>query len=383
MRNYYEKFNLPYIVNAAGKWTIYGACRTFPKAAQAMVEASQNYVELGTLLEKSGEYISGILNVEAALVTAGASPALIQATAACMVGIDPFGRSRLPSCPPSRCEVIIQRFHRNPYDNAVLTAGAKFIEIGNSMKTHPWELEGVINNNTAAVVYAFCTVQPDSVLSLEETIAISHKHGVPVIVDAAPNLPPKSNLWTLAQQGADLVVFSGGKDIRGPQTSGLIVGKKELVEAAAFNGAPNYGVGRPMKASKEIVAGLVAALECYLEENEEERYACWNHIQQEWISALDNCAGWKATPHQQGPSDLLPASVPRVDLTPPVGSKMSVTELVNRLKQGNPMILVDQNQTSVVLNPFPLEGDEWQIITAKILEELRKDSLLINNLPHI
>lgn len=370
MMDYYEKLKVPTVINAAGKYTLYGGCCTFPKAAQAMAEAASHYVELLHLHKQAGEYIAKLLNVEAAAVTAGASPGMTQATAACIAGMDPYLRSRLPSNPPAKREVIVQRAQRNPYDNALLIAGAKFVEIGDLFKTNPWDLEGAINENTAAIFFDYCTVEIETALTLQEVLPIAHKHGVPVIVDAAPLLPPKSNLWTLAQQGIDLVVFSGGKDMRGPQSSGLIVGRKDLVEAAAFNGAPNYGVGRPMKVSKDNIVGLVAALECYLEEDEEKRFAGWRDVQNEWITGLNGVGGWEARVHEVRTSDLLPLGIPKVDLVPTDCVALSVTELISRLKRGNPSIVVDQNVKGIVLNPSSLEPDEWRIVLKRIREEI-------------
>lgn len=355
--NPYARFRIKPVINASGTMTKFGGCRMFPEAAAAMAAAAGTFVDLDMLLRNTGEHIAGLLGVEGALVTAGASPAIILATAACIAGTDPFLRNRLPADPPEKSEVIIMRCHRNPYDNAVPTAGARFVEIGDAIRTHGWELEGSVNERTAAVFFALHAEMLDASLSLKETIEIAHGKGVPVIVDAAAELPPKANLRDLAARGADLVAFSGGKDIRGPQASGLLVGRKRLVEAALFNGAPHYGVGRPTKASKETVAGFTKALECYLEEDEEARFAFWRRVQAGWIEELNKMPGIVAEvfiPTQPG---IHPVNIPKVKFKIE-GSAEKTEALAARLWNGDPGLIVEFGRGYILLNPQVLTEDE-------------------------
>jgi uncharacterized pyridoxal phosphate-dependent enzyme len=368
MKDYYDILGVPKSVNAAGTLTLWGGCRVWPEAAEAMAQAAQSFVNLDLLHKKAGEYIAQLLHVEAALVTSGASPALVQSTAACIAGMNPYLRSRLPANPPARNEVIVQRIHRNPYDNAIPTAGAKFIEIGDAIKTNSWDLENTITEHTAAVMYLLDAEMMDASLSLDATLEIAHAHNIPVIVDAAAELPPKSNLWTLSQRGADLVVFSGGKDIRGPQTSGLLVGRKDLVEAAHFNGAPHYGVGRPMKASKELVVGFVAALECYLAEDEDARFIFWRKMQELILTEINTIPGLIAEPYIPTQMGIHPIHIPRIKVDFKLPAPMSMDALENVLLNGSPAIVVSRWHESIIINMQTLVPGEPEIVISKFRE---------------
>jgi L-seryl-tRNA(Ser) seleniumtransferase len=368
-KGFYAQYGLPAVLNASGTLTMFGGCRVRPEAAKAMAQACTEFVDLDRFLESSGRRIADRLGVEAAVVTAGASPALILAAAACIAGKDPWLRNCLPSSPPGRREVVIMRCHRNPYDNAIPTAGARFVEIGDSIRTHPWELEAAIGENTAAVFYALQAQMLQASLSLDETLAIAHGKNVPVIVDAAAELPPKRNLWELARRGADLVAFSGGKEIAGPQSSGLLVGKASLIEAARFNGAPFYGAGRPVKAGKENIAGFVAALEAYLEEDEDERMALLEEIRDMWIRRLSGIPSLEAgvfTPTQPG---MHPVCIPKAYARPkdPNARQAAWADaLVARLRSNNPSVIVDRWNGSIILNPQTLAMDEALLVAEHI-----------------
>ena len=248
--------SVPKVINVAGTLTELGGCWVWPEAIEAMRDVSDLFLDFGRYHLAAGEYIAGLLEVDAAMVTSGAAAGLIQAAAACMAMKNENERMRLPEA-GQKSEIIVMRSHRNAYDQALRMAGATFIEIGSGIETHPWELEAALNLRTAAVVFFLQSEMLDCSLPLQQTLEIAHHNDIPVIVDAAAELPPKKNLWELAQQGSDLVLFSGGKEIRGPQTSGLMVGKRDLIDAAHFHSAPNEGVGRPLKAGKEIVAGVI------------------------------------------------------------------------------------------------------------------------------
>lgn len=362
----FDSLGLSRVVNAAGTLTAFGGCRARPSVAAAMAAASGRFVDLDALLKASGVHLAKCIGAEAALVTAGASPGIMQSVAACIAGSDPWMRDRLPSNPPEKRNVVIMRCHRNPYDNAVSTAGGRFVEIGNSIHTHPWELAKAIDENTAAVFFALQAEMLVASLSLDDTIAIAHAAGVPVIVDAAAELPPKANLRDIARRGADLVIFSGGKEIGGPQSSGLVVGSPALVESAWFNGAPHYGVGRPAKAGKENVAGFVAAMEDYLAEDEGARMHVLQEIRDAWIVGLKRNSGMEAgifVPTQPG---IHPVCIPKAYFRPS-GTGPSAPEIQARLRALDPSVLVDVWKDSVILNPQTLREDEADEVLRSIL----------------
>lgn len=361
----------PEVINASGTLTMFGGSRVRPKAAEAMLKASGHFVDLDALLRATGKRIAERLRVDAALVTAGASPGIMVSVAACIAGMDPWLRNRLPSDPPTRRQIVVMRCHRNPYDNAVPTAGGKFVEIGDAIKTHPWELENAIGPDTAAVFFALQAEMLCASLSLDETISIAHAKGVPVIVDAAAELPPRSNLWELARRGADLVVFSGGKEIGGPQSSGLVVGASPLVEAARFNGAPFYGVGRPVKAGKENIAGFVAALDEYLEEDEAARMRELTSIRDRWVDELRRLLDIEAgvfVPTQPG---MHPTCIPKAYIRLKEATA-SAAQFQASLRSMNPCVLVDVWKDLVVLNPQTIREGESEVVVKAIRSALAR-----------
>lgn len=356
-------------VNASGTLTMYGGCRVRRSAVAAMAEISGTFVDIDEYLGITGTYIADRLGVEAAVVTAGASPGIMISVAACIAGTDPWMRNRLPSDPPGKRDIIVMRSHRNPYDNAVPTAGGRFVEIGDAIRTHPWELEGAITADTAAVFFALHAEMLQASLSLDETIEIAHRHGLPVIVDAAAELPPKSNLWNLARRGADFVIFSGGKEIAGPQASGLVVGSKKAIEGARYNGSPFYGVGRPCKAGKENIAGFVAALDEYLREDEDTHMKSMAAIRDSWVRELSAFPGIEAgvfVPTQPG---MHPVCIPKAFVRPAAGS-LDAAGLQARLKAGEPRVIVDKYRDMIVLNPQTIRDDEAGIVVAAIKKAL-------------
>src|ERR671937_231173 len=209
----YRRLGVRPVIHACGTTTRYGGSRLRPEALEAMREASTTLVNLDELNE-----------------AAGASAGLILQAAACIAGADPAKITRLPDTRGMRNEIVIQRAHRFAYDQAYRVAGGVLVEIRLARRTQPFELEAASTERTAAVAYLVSPfTSPPGVLSLEQVLAIAHKRNVPVIVDAASMLPPRENLTKFVRQGADLVSFSGGKGIRGPQSTGILAGQRDLV----------------------------------------------------------------------------------------------------------------------------------------------------------
>jgi L-seryl-tRNA(Ser) seleniumtransferase len=263
-------------INAAGTYTRLGGSRMPPAVVEAMSAAAHHFVDIDELQAAVGARIAELTRNEAAYVTCGAAAGLLLATAACIIAPDPARARQLPDTRGLKRRLVVQRAHRNPYDVAVRTLDVDLAEVGYPNAIVPAvaaDLEAAIDCQTAAVLHALAGWTPPGGLDLAEVIRIAHARGVPVIVDAAAQLPPKANLWQLTGMGADLVLFSGGKDLRGPQSSGLILGRRDLVDLCAVIGAPHHGIGRPLKVGKEEMLGLLAAVELYLEREEQARLA--------------------------------------------------------------------------------------------------------------
>jgi D-glucosaminate-6-phosphate ammonia-lyase len=285
----YTDLGLQPIINAAGASTRVGGPLMHPAAAAAMAEAATACVPLDRLQGAAITIIAEATGAEAGYVTAGAAAGLTLAAAACLAGLDPARMDRLPDTSRLPNEIIVCREQRNGYDHALRAAGARLVEVGMNeqvagagvRRTETWEIEAALSDQTVAVAY-FAT--PDSHPPVEEVAAACRRHGVPLIVDAAGQLPPALNLRRFVDAGADLVAFSGGKGLRGPQSTGILAGRRDLIMSVALQhldldehwltwdppanlidrarlvGMPRHGIGRGFKVAREEIVALLVAL---------------------------------------------------------------------------------------------------------------------------
>ena len=261
----YKELGIRTVINGNATLTRLGGSIMPTEVVAAMLEASKHFVDIIELQKRVGEEIAKLTHNEAAYVSSGAAAALTLSTAACITGLDADKREKLPHLDDTmKSEVIVHRYGRVGYDFAVRQVGVTFVEVGDEKGTPPEELENAITNKTAAILYFANPNREHLWVPYKKAIAIAKRHRVPLIVDAAAQLPPPENLWRFTQMGADLVMFSGGKALCGPQSSGLIVGTRPLIEAIAFNGPPHPFIGRGMKVGKEEMVGLLAAVKWYL-----------------------------------------------------------------------------------------------------------------------
>lgn len=260
--DYYEKLGVTPFINAAGTYTVLSAS-TMPDEVRATIElAARQPVNLNELLDASGAYLAKQLRCEAALVTSGAAAALVVGTAACVTLGNEQAILNIPTdMSQLKNEVIVQKGHRYGYDHALRNCGILFVEVET--------LEQYEQAFTERTVMAHFFNAGTGKISREDWVRVAHKHGVPCFNDAAADVPPISNLWNYTQMGFDLVTFSGGKGLRGPQCTGLLLGRKDLIEAARKNNSPNSNtVGRGMKVAKEEIVGLVAAVDWFLTQDD-------------------------------------------------------------------------------------------------------------------
>jgi uncharacterized pyridoxal phosphate-dependent enzyme len=263
--DYYSKLGVQKIINAAGTYTVLTASTMPPPVQAAVAMAAKHPVRLLDLQKKAGEYLAQKLKCESAMVTAGASSALTLGTAACVqVGNGASIQSvpvKVTGLPKN--EVLIQKAHRYSYDHAIENCGVKFVEVES-----PGDYQNAFSDRT--VMAHFFNAAEGGQISRQDWVRIAHQHNVPCFNDAAADVPPISNLWNYTQMGFDLVTFSGGKGIRGPQNAGLLLGRKDLIAAAAATNNPfDEGVGRGMKVAKEQIVGMVAAVDWFLAQSDE------------------------------------------------------------------------------------------------------------------
>jgi L-seryl-tRNA(Ser) seleniumtransferase len=313
-------------------------------------------------------------NNESAYVSTGAAAGLVLATAAVVAGDDPQAINQLPDTTGLKNEVIIHKSHRNGYDHAVRQVGVKVVEIGTETETKPEELEAAINDKTAAIFWFQGAMTGRGDLPLEQTIEIANRHNVPVIVDGAAQVPPVENLWKYTQMGAALAIFSGGKDLHGPQASGLVVGRKDLIDKMRVNGSPNHSIGRPMKVGKEEMVGLLKAVELYVKRDHEARASQDEEVVAGWCGELNRISGVhaeRAFPNEAG--QPLPRAKVTIDAAK---AGMSRDDVVLALRSGTPSIEVASNGTDVIyINPMTLADGEDQIVLDRLLEILNKQRI--------
>ena len=368
-----ETLGIVGLVNAHSRLTRFGGSLLAPHVLEAMAWASQYYFDMNELQSRVGARIAELTRNEAACVTSGAAAGLVLATAACIAGRDPARIAKLPDVEDQKNEIIVHRFQRNHYDNNVRTAGGRFVEIGHHRTTHLWELREAIGPRSAAILYFAGPYEGPNLLPLEKILTIAKDSKVPVIVDAAAQVPPSDNLWAFTKMGADLVLFSGGKTLGGPQNTGLILGRKDLVEACVLLGSPNYAIGRPMKVGKEEMVGLLAAVEVYLERGErEQRERCenWSALLVDGLSDLPGLLPRRQFPNFK--TQPLPEVVVEFDER---RLGLSRDQIVQRLARGTPRIEVALcGPTGITLNPDPLKDGEVDIVIARLRAAISETS---------
>lgn len=365
MPDIYDRLGLRRVINARGTHTRLGGSVMEPEVLDAMREAASSYVLIHELQEKASEVIARATGAEAGMVTGGAAAGLLIGTAACIAGDDPAKIETLPDTSGMKSKAVMHRAHRNGYDHSVRAAGANIIEIGYSHTTIPYQLESAIDEETALVVYLLAPWASKGALPLAETCQIAHRHGIPVVVDAAAMLPPAENLTRVIADGADLVIFSGGKGINGPQSSGILAGRADLIRAATLNGSPNHSIGRPAKAAKEDIVGLIVALERYLARDHEADLAYWRSQAEYMMERLGDFPGIEPIYLYDG----VEHTAPRVELViDREETGIDAHELVVALEDADPRVfLIEWNGPSahpnnVTINTMTLQRGEEKIV---------------------
>lgn len=373
--DYYQKLGVTPFINAAGTYTILSAS-TMPEEVQAAVAlAAQRPIHLIELHKAAGEYLAKRLRCEGALVTSGAASAIKLATAAC---ITRGNKSAIISIPTEmqglKNEVIVQKAHHYEYDHAIRDCGARFVDVETLD-----EYERAFTEGT--VMTQFFNAADKGRISREDWVRVAHKHGVPCFNDAAADVPPISNLWNYTEMGFDLVAFSGGKGIRGPQCTGLLLGKKDLIEAAQLNNSPNSNtVGRGMKVGKEEIIGLVAAVDWFLKQDDAAMEA-----------EFRKRAGVIAERVQTVPSVeakiFVPAvanHVPHLLITYDMNRvKLSASQVMQKMREGTPRIELNPStgggpasaglpggNNVIVVGVWMLQPGEDQIVARRLQEVL-------------
>ena len=371
----YKRLGIRTVINGNATLTRLGGSIMPPEVVAAMADAAKHFVNIIDLQKRVGEEIAKLTHNEAAYVSCGAAAALTLSTAACITGLDATKREKLPlrpspgrggfQPPTMKSEVIVHRHGRVGYDFAVRQVGVRFVEIGDENGTTPDELENAITEKTAAIFYFANPSREHLWVPYKQAIAIAKKHDVPLIVDAAAQLPPPENLWRFTQMGADLALFSGGKGLHGPQSSGLIVGTKSLIEAIAFNGPPNPFIGRGMKVGKEEMVGLLAAVEWYLNQDHAQLQQSYEDQITYYTAVFKDIQG--VTVHRSFPSEA-GQPMPRTEIQFDA-ERLGITrdEILQQLQTGDPAIdIAGTGANGVFINGQTLMPGEIEIIANRL-----------------
>jgi len=365
-RDFFAELGVRPIINAAGTYTKFGGMLTHPEVVAAIAAASDRYARLEDVHLAVGARIAALLECEAALVTSGSAGALTLGTAACLTGEDPERIQRLPDLAGLKSEVVIQRAHRFLYDHAVRACGVRLVEVD----THD-ELERAITAQTAMLLF-LNKAAPSGRIPAAEFVAIGKRRGVPTLNDAAADVPPVDNLFTYTRMGFDLVVFSGGKGLGGPQSAGLLLGRRDLIAAARLNTAPySDTLGRGLKVSKEEVIGMMVAVERYLRRDHDADWQTWEAAVSVLRSALEPLPNVQAERFIPAIANQVPHLRVRWRADP--GEPMA--SVATKLRDGDPSIEVvpaPSEEGTLEIASWTLRPGEAEIVARRLREILAR-----------
>jgi len=361
----YQSLGVRPLINAYATMTKFGGSLMPPEVLAAMNEGASAFVDLQLLQRRVGERIAELTDNEAAYVTSGAAGGIVLASAAAVLNKHPDALKRFPDLAAFNHEAIIFRSQRNPYDYAIQQTGLKYREI----EAEAAALRAAISERTACIFWFHGALVRADDIPLSELIAIAAEHDIPVIVDAAAQLPPVENLWRFSEMGAALALFSGGKDLRGPQSSGLMLGRRDFIESIRPISNPNHGLGRPLKVGKEEMMGALAAVERYLKLDHAARERYCEETVRMFCAALNPLPGVRAErafPNEAG------QPLPRCRMT--IDSAVlgkSADDIVADFLNHEPAIAVaPDSDASFYLNPMTLEPGEELIVRDACLKIL-------------
>lgn len=409
--NVYNKIGVKPVINAYGVMTFLGGSRMAPEVTHQYAEAAKNFVNLWELHQAAGRIVAEIMGVEVGLVTAGCAASMAMGVASCIAkrsGVtDPEKlRDLLPHCDTISNEVLIAKSHRNMYNQAFEVGGARLVEFGEENSFSDVEFKEAITNDTVAVAFQFRYGYEDSLTSaveksyynqrrqnlkaLKEVCDLAHEHNLPVIVDAAAEIPPRENFKKIVATGADLICLSGGKDIMGPNDSGFLFGRKDLMVIAHLLSAPNQQVARSMKIGREGIIAAVTALQRYVNADETKRFEKWEERVQYWIKELKDIPNVRVERMFPKKGERAGQAWPRANvIVDEKALNTTAAQIVWELSQGEPSIYVAyfriyiqngevylairddyKGQNSFMLNPNHVTDEEVKMVARRVREVL-------------
>lgn len=368
--NVYEALGVRRVINATGTVTFLGGSLMPPEVVAAWVEASKHFVNLYELQDKVGERIAKLIGVEAALVTTGAAGAILLGTAAVVTQGDREKIQKLPDTSGMPNEVILQKVHHSCYDNQLTNVGVKLIEVETAD-----DVKRTVSERTA-LMFFMNVAADDGRIGREEWVELARRHKVPTLLDAAADVPPLENLAGFNKMGFDLVAFSGGKALRGPNDAGLLLGRKDLIAAAKRNANPHCGtIGRMMKVSKEDMVALLAAVERYVKLDHQAERAEWERR----IGVIEKAVADVPTVACERIVPPIANRVPHVIVTwDERRVKITREQLTRELATGDPSILIGRvsgtGDKGVLISVFVLQEGEDRVVADRLRAILARAS---------
>ena len=361
-RDYFKELGVRTFINAAGTYTFMTGCLMHPEVIDAYNYATNEYVFLDDLQDKVGERIAELLQCEAATVTSGAASAITLGTAAVLAGMDQEKVAQIPDLTGMKSEVIFQKSHRIGYAHAIRNCGVKIVEVVTQK-----ELEKAINEKTA-MMWFFNGNNFVGEIQDKEFIEIAQKHGIPTFNDCAADVPPVENLWKYTNMGFDMVAFSGGKGLRGPQSTGLLLGKKKYIDAARLHAPPRGNtIGRGMKVNKEEVLGMLVTIESYLKRNHEADWALWEMQIQMIHDAVADIEGVIPEIHVPKVANHVPSLNISMD---PDKIGWTPDKVRQKLKEGHPSIETVGGSKSIGITTWMMDAGQERIVASRLREIL-------------
>lgn len=361
-RDYFRELGVRPFINAAGTYTAMTASRMPPEVMDAINYASRSYVMLDELHDRVGERIAKLVRADAAMVTAGAASALTLGTAAVLTGTDRQKISDLPDLAGMKSEVLIQKAHRFGYERAVRNCGVRLVEVESRD-----DLERAVSDKTAMMLF-YNNNNKDGRIQHEEFVELGRKHGIPTLNDAAADVPPVENLWKYTGLGFDLVAFSGGKGIRGPQSAGLLLGRAPLIAAARLNSSPNgNAIGRGMKVNKEEIVGMLAAIELFVRKDHAAEGREFQRRAEVIGAAATSVPGVSAEIFVPEVAN----HVPHLRVTWDAAARgLEPAAVVHALQAGEPSIVTRSENGALVIGVWMMDRGDDRIVARRLREEL-------------
>jgi L-seryl-tRNA(Ser) seleniumtransferase len=365
-RDYFRELGVRPFINAAGTYTAMTASLMAPEVMDAINYASKHYVMLDELHDRVGERIAGLVKAEAAMVTSGAASALTLGTAGVLTGSDRQKIAALPDLGAAgmKTDVIIQKAHRFGYERAVRNCGVRLVEVESRD-----DLERAVSDRTAMMLF-YNNNNSEGQIRDEEFVQLGRKHAIPTMNDAAADVPPVDNLWKYTAMGFDLVAFSGGKGMRGPQSAGLLIGNKGLIAAARMNSSPNgNAIGRGMKVNKEELVGMLAAIERFVHLDHAADGREFERRAEEIRRSAAAVPGVRA-------EVFVPAvanHVPHVRITWDASTlRRPAAAIVRALQDGEPSIAIRAEGEALVVGVWMMQRGEEKIVARRLRQELER-----------